>query len=40
MRPFFITLMLLTLVGCATSRTSTVSPEDKELSRTSQVEIL
>jgi tetratricopeptide (TPR) repeat protein len=37
MRPFFITLMLLTLLGCATSRTSTVSPEDKELARTSHL---
>jgi tetratricopeptide (TPR) repeat protein len=34
MRKFFITLTLLTLVGCTTSPTSTLSPKDKELSRT------
>ncbi len=33
MRRFFITLTLLTLVGCATSPSSTVEPEDKELSQ-------
>jgi len=37
MRRFFLTLMLLTLVGCATSPTSTVPPEDKELARTSHL---
>ncbi len=37
MRRFFIALTLLTLVGCATSPTSTVPPEDKELSRTSNL---
>jgi len=34
MRKFFITLTLLTLVGCTTSPTSTLPPKDKELSRT------
>lgn len=33
----FIALTLLTLVGCATSPTSTVPPKDKELSRTSNL---
>ena len=37
MRRFFIALTLLTLVGCATSPTSTVPPKDKELSRTSNL---
>ena len=37
MRRFFIALTLLTLVGCATSPTSTVPPKDKELSRTSHL---
>jgi tetratricopeptide (TPR) repeat protein len=35
MRRCFIALTLLTLVGCATSPTSTAPPKDKELSRTS-----
>jgi tetratricopeptide (TPR) repeat protein len=34
MRRLFIALILLTLVGCFTSPTSTVPPKDKELSRT------
>ena len=33
MRGFFITLILLTLAGCANSPTSTVPPKDKELAR-------
>jgi len=37
MRRFFIALTLLTLVGCATSPTSTVPPKDKELSRASNL---
>jgi tetratricopeptide (TPR) repeat protein len=37
MRRFFIALTLLTLVGCATSPTSTVPPKDKQLSRTSNL---
>jgi tetratricopeptide (TPR) repeat protein len=37
MRKFIIVLALLTLVGCATSPTSTLPPEDKELSRTSNL---
>jgi len=37
MRSFFITLTLLTLVGCATSPTSSAPPKDKELSRTSNL---
>jgi tetratricopeptide (TPR) repeat protein len=37
MRRFFIALTLLTLVGCATSPTSTVPPKDKELTRTSNL---
>ena len=37
MRRFFIALILLTLVGCATSPTSTMPPKDKELSRTSNL---
>ena len=37
MRSFFIALTLLTLVGCATSPTSTVPPKDEELSRTSNL---
>jgi tetratricopeptide (TPR) repeat protein len=37
MRSSFIVLTLLTLVGCATSPTSTVPPEDKELSQTSNL---
>ncbi|MBN1509148.1 MAG: tetratricopeptide repeat protein [Sedimentisphaerales bacterium] len=37
MRRFFIPLTLVTLVGCATSPTSTVSPKDKGLSRTSNL---
>jgi len=37
MRRFFIALTLLTLVGCATSPTSTVPPKDKELSWTSNL---
>jgi tetratricopeptide (TPR) repeat protein len=37
MRRCFIAVTLLTLVGCATSPTSTVPPKDKELSRTSNL---
>jgi tetratricopeptide (TPR) repeat protein len=37
MRRFFIALILLTLVGCATSPTSTIPPKDKELSRASNL---
>ena len=35
MRRLFVALILLTLVGCATSPTATVPPKDKELSRAS-----
>jgi tetratricopeptide (TPR) repeat protein len=37
MRRFFIALALLTLLGCATSPTSTAPPKDKELARTSNL---
>lgn len=37
MRRCFIAVTLLTLVGCATSPTSTAPPKDKELSRTSDL---
>ncbi|MEJ2560923.1 MAG: hypothetical protein P8186_32830 [Anaerolineae bacterium] len=37
MRRFFIALILLTLVGCATSPNSTMPPKDKELSRASNL---
>ncbi len=37
MRRLFIALTVLTLAGCATSRTVTVPPKDKELSRTSNI---